>query len=126
MYHIYKKSINEYRVLNTETRIFVITNARYLAVFEPKFIVDQSGYQAAKQKQFVNSGNAFDYFAYIQTDHLPVVCADKLSIPRKFNQIKFNPFKANYFFQVSDNQPVKEAFQCLVNENDLFFLKKVC
>lgn len=120
MYHIYKSSIEYYRILNTETNEFIQESVKHLIIKEPQFKVNKERWLAATEVNFKNSGDPFDYFAYIESEHLPIVLGDAIGIPSHLKQIKFNPFRMNYFFEVEGENRITESRYCLISGISLF------
>lgn len=124
MFHIYKASITEYRILDTESGGFITTDAKGLTIKDPRFIVEAAGFLEAKKKSFKNSGDPFDYFAYIECEEIPLITDDidpELIIKYNFKQVKFNPFKFDYFFDNETLSPINEAATCVISGNFLAY-----
>lgn len=128
MYHVYKASITEYRVLNTLTGEFEETAAKGLTIRNPRFVCDQTGFEKAETNAFQNSGDPLDYFAYIECDELPLITGNidpELIIKCNFKQVKFNPFKFSYFFDNETLTPINEAATCMISGNFLAYYRKI-
>ena len=115
-YRIWKKSIQEYRVADQNGNI--VYEGKNILAKNPKFIVDGDGYLKAKKRNFANTDNPFDYFAYIECEDFtinpsaPVVGYNK--------NIFFNPFKAPFFQERRTGREILEAISCFINGNRLY------
>lgn len=121
-YRIYKADINHYRVLavptGSQTGVLDPKVYRYLTIVDPVFKVDHKGYVKAKEKGFPNSGDPMDYFAWIECSewHNGVIF-------RATHQVKFNPFKADFFYFAKTGVEIKSASVCTIFGNSLFINK---
>ena len=128
MFHIYKASITEYRVLNVETGQFEHIDAKGLTIRNPRFVCESTGYFKAKRNEFKNSGDPLDYFAYIETDEMPLITEaldPELILKCNLQCVKFNPFKERYFFDTETLEPIKEAATCIISGNFLAYYRKI-
>jgi hypothetical protein len=90
-YRVWKKSITEYNVLDTVTgELFTITN---FELHGCRFRVDVDKYHLARALDFKNTGDTFDYFAWIEAKEFKqsYTGIDTESV------VFYNPFKNIYF-----------------------------
>lgn len=113
-YTIWKASIDEYRVQNNFTgevkvvQDFVATDCR--------FLVNLNQYESDKLNNFKNSGNPFDYFAWIETNDF-----QEVSNELKEKKVYYNPFKCSQFRDRSTNEILKTASLLIVQKNILSY-----
>lgn len=90
-YKVWKAGINSYRILDTSTGETKV--ADNIVMVGCKLMVNCKGYLKAKVNNFVNSGNPFDYFAWIEADKV----VDNKEVVLYPKQVFYNPFKSRFF-----------------------------
>lgn len=116
-YKIWKASITEYRVLDTWTGEVTVMDT-FTAV-NCTFRTDEIKYDEARNKNFVNSGDPNDYFAWIEcTSILPF--NNEVAEKRVF----YNPFKGNNFNDRETMNPVLSAHYVEIKQNLLSYVPK--
>lgn len=102
-YKVWKAGINYYRILDTltgETRVH-----DNIVMVGCKLMVNCKEYLKAKANNFVNSGNPFDYFAWIEADKV-VDNKEVILYPRR---VFYNPFKSRFFRNRETNNIIVAA-----------------
>lgn len=90
-YIIWKASITEYRVKNLVTNeVKIMTDLNCTGC---KFKVDIERYEVAKSKNFINSGDANDFFAWIEAEYIT-----ENDVKLEGSNVFYNPFK-HYAFR---------------------------
>lgn len=123
-YHIYKSSIDTYRVWDTLAQEFVFEGVSNLFIQSAKFCVDSEKYDLAKKQRFLNSGDPLDYFAWIGTNCKPVVYQLLPNGLGLVHQIKFNPFKSKFFRLVQGGSEINSSGFVFTVGNNLFAEQK--
>lgn len=113
-YKIWKKSIEEYNILDTKTN--EITVARFFIAWCVTFQVDRYKYELAQALNFENSGEPHDYFAWMEADEVSVGQYIKYA-----DQVWYNPFKHLYFRDRETHEVVQQADSVVVYENLLTY-----
>lgn len=112
-YRIWKASITEYRVQNLETKeVLILSNFVALGC---ELKVNLKQYYDAKKQCFVNSGNPFDYFAWIEAKEIKPAEADKA------NKVFYNPFKSPFFRDRESNDIITFSNKITINGNTLSY-----
>ena len=113
-YTIWKASINQFRVQNNFTgEVKVVEN--FIAT-DCKFLVNLNQYESDKLNEFKNSGNPFDYFAWIEANEFQEVLRDL-----KEKKVFYNPFKCSQFRDRSTNEVLRVANLLIVQGNILSY-----
>ena len=113
-YTIWKASINEYRVQNNFTgEVKVVEN--FTAV-NCEFRVNLNQYESDKLNGFKNSGNPFDYFAWIEAEYIFYVTKELLE-----KKVFYNPFKCSHFRDRTTNEIITFANEIIVQANTLSY-----
>ena len=91
-YIIWKASIHEYRVQDTQTNEITITGN--VTAINCSFHVDIEGYNKAQKRDFKDSGREQDYFAWIEAD----MVFDNTQYYHTFkDKVWYNPFLHSQF-----------------------------
>lgn len=114
-YKIWKKSIEEYHVLDTVTNeLKVMVN---FILWNATFHVDKYKYELAQDNNFKNSGDTHDYFAWIEADKVMEGEFIKYS-----DHVWYNPFKHTHFRDRETEEVVDESSSVVVYGNLLTYL----
>ena len=114
MYKVWKASVDEYRVLNTLTgRVEVLKNFTILGC---SFKVDINLYNSALERNFANSGDDNDYFAWIECKRIIRNNKNKL-----VSKVFYNPFKSSFFRDRTSLEIKSFADKVEINGNTLSY-----
>lgn len=114
MYKIWKASVNEYRVQNTITNeVKVLSN---FVALNCEFKVNLKQYHEAKKVSFADSGNPFDYFAWIEAESISGAEVETE------NKVFYNPFKSPFFKDRQSGKVKHVASKIIINQNLLSYV----
>ncbi len=110
---IWKASITEYRIQNQDTKeVQVLEN--FTAV-NCKLRVNLKQYYDAKKLGFANSGNPFDFFAWIEAEAIRPAEVDLTA------KVFYNPFKSPFFRDRESGKVKQKAIKIVINQNTLSY-----
>ena len=113
MFIIWKASVTEYRVRNSETNeVQILEN--FTAV-DCEFKVDVKQYELAKKNNFQNSGDANDFFAWIEA---VTIARTETALDKK---VFYNPFKSCNFVDRVTNDCLTSASKVVIEGNTLSY-----
>jgi hypothetical protein len=113
-FKIWKASITEYRIQDTVTgEIKVLENFTAVGC---ELKVNLNLYNQAEQNCFANSGNPFDYFAWIEA--VTIAPAEKEPVKKVF----YNPFKSMFFRDRETLEQKHFANKIVFNGNTLSYV----
>ncbi len=112
-FRIWKASITEYRIKNMITNEVKVMENFTAVGCELKVNLKQ--YYEAKKVGFVNSGNPFDYFAWIEA---VTVAPAEAELP---NKVYYNPFKSPFFRDRESGKVKQRTNKIVFNQNTLSY-----
>lgn len=112
-FRIWKASITEYRIKNMITNeVKVLTNFTAVGC---ELKVNLKQYYDAKKIGFVNSGNPFDFFAWIEAEAILPAEVDLVS------KVYYNPFKSPFFRDRESGKVKQKVNRIVINQNTLSY-----
>lgn len=112
-FKIWKASVTEYRIKDNFTNEVKVLDKFTLVGCE--FKVNLKQYHEAKQINFENSGNPFDFFAWIEADTYSKI---EEELPKK---VFYNPFRSPFFRDRESSKVKQFATKIVINGNTLSY-----
>jgi hypothetical protein len=113
-YKIWKASIEEYRIKDMATNeVRVLKDFTLLGC---KFKVNLKLYNEAKKNNFENSGNPFDFFAWIEADEVLTIVEPLLN-----DKVFYNPFKGAFFKDRESGKQTSVVSKLVIKGNTLSY-----
>lgn len=112
-FKVWKASITEYRIKDNLTNEVKVLDKFTLVGCE--FKVNLKQYHEAKQINFENSGNPFDFFAWIEADEIKQFEVEPI------DKVYYNPFKSPFFRDRESSKVKQFATKVVINQNVLSY-----